>query len=76
MGVHAGALRVAVSAPPEDGKANEAIIRQLAQTLDLPANSIQLLSGFATRAKRFLVEGLAPEAVAQRLADQSPDLID
>jgi uncharacterized protein (TIGR00251 family) len=69
VGVHAGALRVAVTAPPERGKANEAIAAVLAETLGCRPSQVALLSGASSRQKRFLVAGLAPEQVRGRLAD-------
>jgi uncharacterized protein len=69
IGEHAGALRVAVSTAPERGKANAAIARELAAAIGCKASSLQLLSGETTREKRFLVVGLAPEALRARLED-------
>jgi hypothetical protein len=71
VGVHAGALRVAVTAAPERGKANEAIAAVLAEALGCRPSQVALLSGAASRQKRFLVVGLAPEQVRGRLADQA-----
>jgi uncharacterized protein (TIGR00251 family) len=45
LGTHAGALKVSVTAAPEKGKANRALIALLAERLDLPTSSIELLSG-------------------------------
>jgi uncharacterized protein len=70
LGEHAGALKVAVTAPPERGKANEAIVRVLADALGCKASQIELLGGLASRAKRFLVRGLAPEEIKARLAGE------
>lgn len=49
-------LKVKVTAPPEDGKANKAVIRLLAKTLNLPASSITLLSGETSRQKTLLLD--------------------
>jgi uncharacterized protein len=68
LGVHAGALRVAVSAPPERGKANAAIVTLLAEALGCKPAQVSLLSGAATRQKRFLIQGIEPDALRQRLA--------
>ncbi len=58
IGEHDGALRVAVSAAPEGGKANEAIIRVLADELNLRKSQISLISGTTSKVKAFRVEGL------------------
>ncbi len=48
-------LKVAVTAPPEDGKANTAIIEALAKWLGVRPGTIILTAGQASREKRFLV---------------------
>ena len=53
------ALKIAVHAPPVEGRANEALIEFLAETFHLPKSSIQLLSGKSSRSKHFLIKGLA-----------------
>lgn len=55
LGEHAGALRVAVSAAPERGKANEAIRTLLADKLGVRAARIELLSGETSREKKYLI---------------------
>ncbi len=75
VGVHADSLRVAVSAPPEKGKANAAIQAVLAGTLGCKTSQVALLSGETSRQKRFLIVGIGPEELRKRLApwlDQRP----
>ncbi len=48
-------LKVAVAAPPEDGRANAAIIKALAQWLGVKQGTITLTAGQTSREKRFLV---------------------
>lgn len=67
-GVHAGALKVAVSVAPEQGKANQAIAAMLAQALGLKKSDVELLSGQTSRAKKFLVRRLSVEELRGRLA--------
>lgn len=55
LGVRNGALRVAVTAAPEKGKANAAIISILSDALGLSKSSIELLSGDTSPQKRFLL---------------------
>ncbi len=60
-------LRVALTAPPVDGKANEAARRFLAETLDLPRTAVTLLTGQTARLKRFALASLSPEEAQRRL---------
>lgn len=60
-------LRVALTAPPVDGKANEAARRFIAETLNLPRCSVNLVTGQTARLKRFSIANLSPDDVMQRL---------
>lgn len=74
---HDGALRVAVAAPPEDGKANQAIIRLLAETLNLKRGQFSLLSGASSRSKRFLVTDISADDLIARIeAALEPTLLE
>jgi uncharacterized protein (TIGR00251 family) len=64
---HDGALRVAVNAPPVDGKANEALVEILAESLNLRRSQVVLLSGETSRDKRFLIRGLGVEDLLSRI---------
>ena len=48
---HGEALRIRVTAPPEDGRANEAILTLLAKALGQPRSSLELLRGSTGRDK-------------------------
>jgi uncharacterized protein (TIGR00251 family) len=52
-GWHGAALRVSVTAAPDDGKANRAVIDLLAETFDVAPSSINLVRGAASRDKWF-----------------------
>ncbi len=65
-----GVLRLAVTEPPEDGRANEAVIRLLARSLGVAPSACTLVSGAASRQKRVHVEGDAG-ALAAALARAS-----
>jgi uncharacterized protein (TIGR00251 family) len=52
-GWHGAALRVSVTAAPEDGKANRAVIDLLAETFDVAPSSINLVRGATSRDKWF-----------------------
>jgi uncharacterized protein len=68
LGERAGALRVAVTAPPKKGKANEAIQDLLAEALACKANQVTLLFGATSRQKRFLIGGFTVGELQERLA--------
>lgn len=67
IGERSGALRVSVSAAPEKGKANAAVLNVLADALGCKASQLGLLSGETSRDKRVLVSGLTPEQLRERL---------
>jgi uncharacterized protein (TIGR00251 family) len=67
VGEHAGALKVAVTAPPEDGRANKALIETLSGALGIKRSQIELLSGPTSREKRFLIRGIQPSALIAAL---------
>jgi hypothetical protein len=63
-GLHGDALKIRLAAPPVDGKANEALIRFIADTLKLPKSAINLKSGQTSRRKVLEVSGGDPSALA------------
>lgn len=60
-GLHDGALRVRLAAPPVDGKANEALIEWVAESLGLPRRAVSLVRGQTSRRKWLALEGPMPE---------------
>ncbi len=56
---HDGEIRVAVTAPPDKGRANQAIVEFLARELNLRRSQFELLTGETARSKRFLVTGVS-----------------
>jgi uncharacterized protein (TIGR00251 family) len=52
-------LKIAVQAPPIEGRANEALIAFLAATFDLPKHSVELVNGELSRSKVFLLRGVS-----------------
>lgn len=67
-GEHDGALKVAVTQAPEKGKANEAIIKVLADELDLRKSQLELLSGDTSTKKKILVRNITLDELAERLS--------
>jgi uncharacterized protein (TIGR00251 family) len=68
QGEQNGALKVAVSAPPQDGRANAALVETLRRALGVRTSQVELLSGQTGRDKRFLIRGLTRAEVEERLA--------
>ena len=68
LGVHTGALKLAITAPPEDGRANLALVELLRDLLDLKRSQVELLSGQTSREKRFLLRGVTREELMAKLA--------
>ena len=67
-GLHGDALKIRLSAPPVDGKANEALIKFVAETLKLPRSAVNLKSGQTSRRKVLELIGASSETAA-RLID-------
>jgi uncharacterized protein (TIGR00251 family) len=68
VGTWNGMLKLAVGAPPEDGRANESLARLLAELLCLRPKQVVLVSGAKARTKEFRVELPCPEARARLAA--------
>ena len=69
VGRHGAAWKVRVAAPPTDGKANEAVVRLLADTLALPARAVTIVSGHSSRDKTVALDGIDNDEIERRLAD-------
>jgi uncharacterized protein (TIGR00251 family) len=61
------ALKVALTAPPVEGRANEACIAFLAELLNVPRSSVTIAAGETSRNKLIRVSGLSAAQVAGRL---------
>ena len=66
-GVHADAVKIALTAQPVDGKANEALIAFLADALRLPRARVALVAGATSRAKMVRITGKSAAEVAAAL---------
>jgi uncharacterized protein (TIGR00251 family) len=67
VGRHGEAWKVRVAAAPEGGRANEAVIRLLADTLSVPRDAVTLVSGHGGRDKVVELAGLGPAQIERRL---------
>ncbi len=61
-----GVLEARVSAPPVGGAANTALIRLIADELDVARSSVRLVAGASGRHKLVVVEGVSREALVER----------
>jgi uncharacterized protein YggU (UPF0235/DUF167 family) len=68
VGRHGEGWKVRVAAAAERGRANDAVLSLLAETLALPRASVALVSGAGSRNKIVELTGLAPEEIERRLA--------
>ena len=68
-GRHGDALKIRLAAPPVDGKANEALIKFVAETLKLPKSAVSLKSGQSSRSKVLEVIGADAAQVAALAVD-------
>ncbi len=60
IGEYGGRLKLAVTAAPENGKANKAVVELLARALRICESSIQIVSGESSRNKKLIIEGVSP----------------
>ncbi|MBM3860842.1 MAG: YggU family protein [Verrucomicrobia bacterium] len=66
-GVKGDALKVCVTAPPEDGRANEAVIELLAETFGVKQRQVAIIAGATSRDKVVRVSGLTRAELAVKL---------
>ena len=71
VGRHGAGWKIRVNAAPEDGKANAAVVRLLADTLAVPARDVEIVSGRASRDKTVALTGIRPDEIERRLAEAS-----
>ena len=71
-GRHGDAWKVRVAEPPEDGRANEAVLRLLAEALDVPRARLTLVSGQTSRDKIVMLDGLE-QAQTERLLESAEE---
>ncbi|MCP5239860.1 MAG: YggU family protein [Zoogloeaceae bacterium] len=64
-GLHGGAMKLRLAAPPVDGKANAALLAFIARFFGLAKNRVELLAGEASRSKRVCLHGPDDEALAR-----------
>jgi uncharacterized protein len=68
VGRHGGGWKVRVAAAPERGRANQALVELLSETLAVPRSKVRVVSGASGRDKMVELAGIAPEETDRRLA--------
>jgi uncharacterized protein (TIGR00251 family) len=63
----AAQLKIAVQAPPIEGRANSALIAFLADRFDLPKSQVELVAGESSRSKLFMLSGVSVESASTKL---------
>lgn len=72
-GLHGSAVKVCLTAPPVDNKANVALIKLLAGIFGVPRSSLSIKSGSQGRSKRVLISNLSLEEAQKALSRALPD---
>lgn len=67
VGPHGGGWKLRVAAAPEHGKANAAVVRLLADVLDLPERDVTIVSGQGSRDKTVALTGITDDEIERRL---------
>ena len=67
VGWSGGVLRLRVSEPPQDGRANAAVVALLAAALGVRKSAVAISTGHASAMKRVAIEGLTRDEIEQRL---------
>ena len=68
VGRHGEGWKARVAAPPERGRANEAVVGLLAEALGVPRSAVRVVAGKTAKAKVVEVDGLEADDVERRLA--------
>ncbi len=68
VGIHGDAIRIRLTAPPVEGRANEALIAFLAKRLGVRKSQVEIVAGATSRRKTICVIGLSGQEVEERLS--------
>ena len=71
IGIYDDAVKLAITAPPVDGKANAAVVKYLASFFRIKKKDLEIISGLQSRRKSLLVTGLSEEEIRARMQEVS-----
>ncbi len=71
IGLHNDAIKIAITAPPVDGKANAAVIRFLASVLNLKKKDLEIKHGLQSRKKSVLITSISLDKVRTQIQSLS-----
>lgn len=71
-GMHGSAIKVCVTAPPAENRANEAVLGIVAELFEVPKSSVSIKSGRQGRNKKVIIQGLALGDAQTILARELP----
>ncbi len=66
-----GTVRVRVTAPPDRGKANEAVVKLLSKNLGIPKSSVRIMRGHTSRSKLVQIEGMNLDSAIKRIKESA-----
>ena len=58
VGFHGGRLKIKITAPPVDGKANKKLIEFLSKTLGVSKSSVEIIKGISSKLKTLAIHGI------------------
>ena len=67
QGIHDNALKIRLTTPPVDGKANQALIRLLSKALSISKAQVHLVQGETNRQKTLRIIGVTKEQLLERI---------
>jgi uncharacterized protein (TIGR00251 family) len=73
MGVHDDRLKIQLTAPPVDGKANDALVRFLAEAVGVPRAQVEVVGGQTNKRKTVRMVGVAAHLVLLKLSPPSAE---
>jgi uncharacterized protein len=72
-GEHQGALKVRLTAPPVEDRANEALCRLLAERLNVPRSAVRIVTGGKSRTKRISIAGVSRAQILSLLGREQKE---
>ncbi|MDD2404677.1 MAG: DUF167 family protein [Victivallaceae bacterium] len=71
VGIQGDAIKISITAPPVDGKANACLCKYLAKIAGVSKSSVRLISGQASRRKLFQIDNISKQQLLDKLLAHS-----